>query len=127
RQRRHKEDGGPGVSAGRGTPRGRGSSKQRRRERGGGRSLLQPALPAGESRTGGRCLACLTDRRGLCPLYRIIDSERAGPGRSAHLGGGPDDVYRRVAPPGGRSTPRRLPRVAKRGPLGGIKATFPSP
>ncbi|MBB5434485.1 hypothetical protein HDA36_004569 [Nocardiopsis composta] len=41
----------------------------------------------------------------VCPECRIVGGGRAGVEWSAHLGGGPDDVYRRVAPLGSRPHP----------------------
>src|SRR5690606_12747187 len=104
---------GAGVQAG-----GDGGSGPR------GRSSFRPALPeraapkeGGQSRRAGV--------RGSCPPGRITGTEQAG--RPAHLLGGPDDVYRRVAPPGGRTPPPRSPTVTGQGSLRGRIPAFRPP
>jgi len=57
-------------------------------------------------------------------MERAESRGEAGAARPEHLPGGPNDVYRRVATPGGPASPRRSPRVAKQSPLEATKATF---
>src|SRR5690606_31693113 len=81
----------PDAPPGRGASRSEGSSRRRRREWA-GVAFTAPACAPGMERA---------ESRG-----------EAGAARPEHLPGGPNDVYRRVATPGGPASPRRSPRVA---------------
>src|SRR5690606_2681557 len=85
---------------------------------------FRPALPeraapeeGGQSRRAGV--------RGPCPPCRIIGADRAG--RPAHLLGGPNDVYRRVAAPAGPHTPSLVTHSDRAGGFaaGGFRHSAP--